>query len=237
MKKRRVKWVLAGMILLVVAVMAALIFKAHLDQDKDRKAQRERYEQMISEDGKTLLTRETLNEDFEIYVKNVNRGRSLFKSMIILFVVAFILIVILILYSGIVAALEERRLKRLVGPLLASVVFIGLFGAAGWIVEKKILPEMDEVDPETEGHFYVLEELEAAKMEEKTVWENGSDNSRTEVRYYLIKTSGGRIPTDQVTYELFDEPGKYYVGRTADTAFSLYSTLYFDLDPNYDFKK
>ena len=229
MLKKWIGRVLIGLFILCIAVMAAIIYKAYTDQKKDRKEQREIYEQMIREDGKTLLTQEILEEDFQFYVKNVNRGRSVFKKLMILFAAVFILVIVMVLYSGVVRALEDRRLTRMIGPILAAAMFLAVFVVVAWVAKTKIIPKMYDGDPEAEAHYYVRLDLADAKKEEKIVYDS-DNNSRTEVYYYLIRSDGGRIQTDQAMYERFEKPGIYFAGRTDKTVFSLYPALYFNLE-------
>lgn len=226
--KRWIGRVLVGIFILSVAIMAAIIYKSYLDQEKERDQQREIYQQMIREDGKTPLTQETLEQDFEFYVKNVNRGRTVFRNLLILFGVAFAQIVIMILYTGVVRVLEDRRVTQLIGSIVSAAVIITMFVVVAWVVKTKIIPRMYDGDPEDEAHYYVSLDLADAKKEEKVVYDS-DNNSRTEVTYYLIKTDGGRIQTDKVMFERYEKPGVYYAGRTDKTVFSLYPALYFEL--------
>lgn len=220
-----------GVFILCFVIMAAIMVKGLLDQNKDEKQQKERYEKMISEGSKTVLTNEILEEDHDKYLEDASKSRKTFATLLVCFGGVILMFIITTIFNLVVKALEGRSNVFIITLVSFIVMMIFMIGFIV-VVMKKVVPRLTSTDYEKEA--YAFKELKLKDVQkEKEIVETGSGEDRTtetRVTYFIIEENGNKIEVNSVFYDRFVGPGIYYAGQTEKgNVFSLYPGKFFEL--------
>ena len=222
------------MVLLVIGIIVALVFKVKTDQKNSVEASKERYQQMISQKQIMTLTNDILEEDFTEYVKGSQRAKDLLHLLLACFGAFIGLFVIWMLIGAVFSVIQRKGVMSVLGHIFMALLFAGMFVGGYVIVTEKILPDINKEDPTTEVHYF--EEIRVVGVQKDTVEEkkfsDDEGGSETKVYYYLITEAGTRIRVKEEIFDRYGEPGIYYAGKTEHTIFSLYEGKYFKLIGN-----
>ena len=232
MTKKLVGNIYTGVFIFIFVVMVGIMVKGLIDQNKDEKLQTARYEQMISENGRTVLTDEILKEDYDKYVQDSEKSKKTFISLLICFGTVMVATVLLAIFSVVLRGMEDPNGTTLV---IALVTFIGvmmILAIAGVTTFNVIVPRLKADNPSSETYaFYEIKYTDSERKEEKVEVKNGdSTSTETRVYYYLIEEGGDEVQVSKLLYERYCGPGVYYVGRTSrGKILSIYPDKYFEL--------
>ena len=231
MAEKIIKKVFAVLVILVIGLLVALVFKVKQDQKNSVNAAKERYEQMKTGDRIMTLTDDILEEDFQNYVKGVQRAKNLLHIFLGFFAAFLGLIILWMLIGAVIDVINRKGIGNFIAHIFVALLFAGALVGGYYLVKEKILPEVDKDDPSSEPHYFAELYLTGVQRDVRTEPANPQDDasSKTTVYYYLITDTGSRISVKEEVYDRFGEPGKYYAGRTEQTIFSLYEGKYFNL--------
>ena len=216
----------------IFGIMTAIMVKGLIDQNKDEKQQTARYESMITEGQKTVLTNEILNEDHDKFVQDSIKGKKTFITLLVCFASVIVLFVITYIFTIILKGMEEGASTQFIIILACFVVTLLMIGFFAVVAVKTIVPKLSNSDPETEKYYFNELRIKDAEKEEKTETVKSGDSyeTRTTVYYYLIEENGNRISVNKVLFSRFVGEGIYYAGQTERGAvFSVYPDKYFEL--------
>lgn len=229
--EKKVSLIFRIVIILAAVLMVGMVFKIKQEQKNSVNAAKERYEQMISGEQVMTLTEDVLEEDFQEYVKGVQRAKQLL-NLYLGMIGAFIGLLLLWMLVQVVFDMFSRKgIGVFIGHSVAILIFAALLIGGYFIVKDKILPQVNKEDPSSDPHYFAELHLTGVQRDVKTEDANPQDDasSKTTVYYYLITDTGARISVKEEVYDRFGEPGIYYAGRTEHTIFSLYEGKYFKL--------
>ena len=231
-KKFAQGFVIFGFIIFFL-IMTGIMVKGFIEQKKDDKAEIERYESMITEGSKTVLTNAILEEDHDKYVEDCEKAKNTMISLLICFGGAFVSVVVGSIFLMIIRGIEDGPISSF-APVLVS--FTGIMFVVAIVIVTVVnflIPKFSSSHPEED--FYYFNELNIIKTEkrEETITTGSGDSRTTETRvYYILYDENGKeIQVNEVFFNRVDEPGIYYVGQTVKgSVFSLYSGKYFELE-------
>ena len=212
-------------------LMVGIMVKGFIDQKKDDKAQTERYEKMISQDGKTLLTDEILEEDHNKYLLDVAESKKTFIMLLICFGSVILWFVIYYIFSLILKGMEEGASGGMIIMCASFGVVLVMMGSFVIIAANVIVPSLTR-DRTKEGYYFNELNISDAERREVTEKVKDGDSYRTETRvyYYLFDENGKEISINEVLYSRYVGEGVYYCGQTAGgIVFSVYPDKYFEL--------
>ncbi len=216
---------------MIFAIMAGIMIKGLIEQNKDEEQQTARYEQMKTDGGKTLLTQDILEEDHAKYVKDAEEGEKTFITLLVLFAGVFVWFIVTSIFRLVLKGMEEGATASFRIILCSFVVAMIVFVAAIFGVVNFLVPRLGQ-DPGKDGYFFTELKLVDSEKEEKLV-ESGTGTNRTshtEVNYYLIDDSGKKHSVKKLFYDRYASPGIYYAGQTTrGNIFSLYPDTFFEL--------
>ena len=92
MNKKLVSGIFHGTFFLIFAIMLGIMVVGFIKQEKDNKAETERYESMIQEGSRVELTDEILEYDHDKYVQNAVTGKKTFISLLVCFASVIVLL-------------------------------------------------------------------------------------------------------------------------------------------------
>ena len=196
--------------ILIFFIMTGIMVVGLINQNKDEKVQRSRYEQMIKEGSKTVLTDAILEEDHTRYVEKSKESTKTFLTLLACFAAVIVAFVVMMIFNVILKGMEEGASSTGFLIMLASFI-IAMFMIVSFLIVavKFLVPRFQNSNIEDEKYYYSTE---------------------TRVYYYLIKDNGEEISTNKLLYERFVGEGIYYAGRTATgKIFSIYPDKYFEL--------
>ncbi len=217
---------------LCFVLMAGIMVKGFMDQKADEKKQVERYESMLKEGGKTLLTDEILEQDHDKFLKDAVKGKRTFITLLVCFGAVVVMFVIMAIFTSVMRALQGRREEHVIAALITVIAVMFIFVSVLVVTITYIVPKFTQSDPS--GDAYAFAELNIEKVEEKRelVTTGSGDNRSTETRitYYLIEKNGTKHSVTKVMYDRFVGAGTYYAGMTEKgNIFSVYPGVYFEL--------
>ena len=230
MSKKLISTVFYSVFALCFVIMLAIMVKGMLDQKADDKAQNERYEKMISAEGKTALTKEILEEDHDKYLKDASKSKRTFISLLVCFGAVVLMFFLTMVFNLVLNSISGARKETLIISFVSFIVVMIMFVGFIVVVLKVIVPKVASSAPEDEAYAFSELVLSDSEMKKEYVETGSGDNRRTETRisYFLIEENGNKIEVKHLFYERFNGPGVYYAGRTASgSVFSLYSGEYF----------
>ena len=233
MTKNLVNKLYVAIFILIFIIMTGIMVVGLINQNKDEKVERARYEQMIKEGSKTVLTDAILEEDFSRYVEKSKEGMRTFVTLLACFAAVIIAFVVMMIFNVILKGMEEGASSSHFIIMLAC--FIGaMFMIVSFLIVavKFLVPRFQNSNIEDEKYYFTEITLKDAEKREETETVKNGDSYSTETRvyYYLIKDNGEEISTNKLLYERFVGEGIYYAGRTATgKIFSIYPDKYFEL--------
>ena len=207
--------------ILIFFIMTGIMVVGLINQNKDEKVQRSRYEQMIKEGSKTVLTDAILEEDHTRYVEKSKESTKTFLTLLACFAAVIIAFVVMMIFNVILKGMEEGASSTGFLIMLASFI-IAMFMIVSFLIVavKFLVPRFQNSNIEDEKYYFT----------EITLKDADSYSTETRVYYYLIKDNGEEISTNKLLYERFVGEGVYYAGRTATgKIFSIYPDKYFEL--------
>ena len=219
--------------ILIFFIMTGIMVVGLINQNKDEKVQRSRYEQMIKEGSKTVLTDAILEEDHTRYVEKSKESTKTFLTLLACFAAVIVAFVVMMIFNVILKGMEEGASSTGFLIMLASFI-IAMFMIVSFLIVavKFLVPRFQNSNIEDEKYYFTEITLKDAEKREKTETVKNGDSYSTETRvyYYLIKDNGEEISTNKLLYERFIGEGVYYAGRTATgNIFSIYPDKYFEL--------
>ena len=215
--------------ILIFFIMTGIMVVGLINQNKDEKVQRSRYEQMIKEGSKTVLTDAILEEDHTRYVEKSKESTKTFLTLLACFAAVIVAFVVMMIFNVILKGMEEGASST--GFL---IIIIAMFMIVSFLIVavKFLVPRFQNSNIEDEKYYFTEITLKDAEKREETETVKNGDSYSTETRvyYYLIKDNGEEISTNKLLYERFVGEGIYYAGRTATgKIFSIYPDKYFEL--------
>ena len=232
MTKKIASRIFYGSFILIFVIMVGMMVKGLIDQNKDEKLQNERYESMITEGGKTTLTDDILNEDYNKYVQDSEKAKQTFISLLVCFGAAIVLFIVMYIFSMIMKGMEDGAGTQLVIMIASFVVLIFMLGSFSVVALKFLVPRLTAVQPEKEAYYFnTLNIKDAVREEEKEeYWNEDHYETRTNVYYYYIDENDKKLSVSKVLFSRFEGEGVYYAGQTArGSIFSIYPAKYFEL--------
>lgn len=227
MAEKIVKKVFTVLVILVIGLLIGMVFKVKQDQKNSVNAAKERYKQMISGEQVMTLTEDVLEDDFQEYVKGVQRAKNLLHLYLGFFAAFLGLLILRMLIGAVLNVIKRDGLRSIIGHIIVAMLFAGALVGGYTIVKDKILPQVDKEDPASEAHYFAELQLTGIQKDVESV--DRDESTETKIYYYLITDTGARISVKEEVYDRFGEPGIYYAGRTEHTIFSLYEGKYFKL--------
>lgn len=217
----------------IFIILFGFMGKELISQEKKNKADVERYEKMVNEEGKFKLTQKILDEDHEQYVKDGEHGAEVFKFVISAFGGAFILILIL-------SFMRALDVKKLFPPKYANIIMWIMLAGCGVMVVFGInfFTRVNAMSKRSEeiakiGYKFYEMNVESRRVEKKEEYERDADgHTRTITNYYYYLTLEGNkeIQVKKLFYDRAEEPGLYYCGATEKgNIFSMYPATEFEL--------
>ena len=233
MTKNLVNKLYVVIFMLIFVIMTGIMVVGMINQNKEEKADRARYEQMIKEGSKTVLTDAILDEDFSIYVEQSQKSTKIFVTLLACFAAVILAFVVMMIFNVILRGMEEGASSTSFIIMLAS--FIGaMFMIVSFLIisVKFLVPRFQSFNPEEEKYYFTEIVLTNAERIEKQETVKDGDSYRTETRvyYYFYTENGEQISTSKLLYERYIGEGIYYAGKTSrGNIFSLYPDKYFEL--------
>jgi len=233
MTKNLVNKLYVAIFMLIFVIMIGIMVVGMVNQNKEEKADKARYEQMIKEGSKTVLTDAILDEDFLKYVEQSKKSTKIFVTLLACFGAIILAFVVMMIFNVILKGMEEGASSSHFIIMLASFIVVMFMIVSFLIISVKFLvPKLQSFNPEEEKYYFTEIVLTDAERIEKQETVKDGDSYRTETRvyYYLIKDNGEKIRTNKLLYERFVGEGVYFAGRTAKgNIFSIYPDKYFEL--------
>ena len=217
---------------LCFAFLVGFMVKSYLDQTKDEKKQVERYESMLKEGGKTVLTDELLEQDHEKYVQDSVQSKKTFITMLVCFGAVFVMFVFMAVFTSVMRAIRSRREEYVVVALITCIAMLFIFVSVFLVTVKWIIPKMSSSDVSKDAYAFARLEIEQVEEKKETVRSGSGDSQSTETRitYFLIEENGRKYSVKKMLYDRFVGAGTYYVGMTdKGKIFSVYPGVYFEL--------
>ncbi|MBO6089739.1 MAG: hypothetical protein J6P37_05470 [Lachnospiraceae bacterium] len=233
MTKNLVNKLYVVIFMLIFVIMTGIMVVGMINQNKEEKADRARYEQMIKEGSKTVLTDAILDEDFSIYVEQSQKSTKIFVTLLACFAAVILAFVVMMIFNVILRGMEEGASST--SFIIMLVSFIGaMFMIVSFLIisVKFLVPRFQSFNPEEEKYYFTEIVLTNAERIEKQETVKDGDSYRTETRvyYYFYTKNGEQISTSKLLYERYIGEGIYYVGKTSrGNIFSLYPDKYFEL--------
>lgn len=233
MTKNLVNKLYVVIFMLIFVIMTGIMVVGMINQNKEEKADRARYEQMIKEGSKTVLTDAILDEDFSIYVEQSQKSTKIFVTLLACFAAVILAFVVMMIFNVILRGMEEGASST--SFIIMLVSFIGaMFMIVSFLIisVKFLVPRFQSFNPEEEKYYFTEIVLTNAERIEKQETVKDGDSYRTETRvyYYFYTKNGEQIRTSKLLYERYIGEGIYYVGKTSrGNIFSLYPDKYFEL--------
>ena len=233
MSKKLMSGIFYGTFMLIFVLMTGIMVKGLIDQNKDEKAQTARYESMITEGSKFELTDEILNEDFNKYVQDSEKGKKTFITLLVCFASVIVLFVVMYIFSLILKGMQDGASSTSFLILLASfLIVMFMFGSFAFVSVKFLAPRLSGSNPANEKYYFRTVNIkDAEKIEEREeVKTSDGTEYRTRVYYHLIDEDGNVLNVNKVLYSRFAGEGIYYIGQTSSgKVFSVYPDRYFIL--------
>lgn len=223
--------ILNVVIALFVVGMVLIMVKGLFDQKKDNEKKTSRYESMITEGGKTALTKDILEEDHDQYVKDANEAERTFLILAIGFLGVMVLVVIRLIFGLIIKHKTEGPSLSFTLTMVSFIGVVFIFTFFVVICFKFIAPKLASHDYANEKYYFEEIKLADSKKKEEYVETNNGDTRTTEKRvyYYLVEENGTEHEVTKLLYDRFVGAGVYYAGRTArGIIFSVYPDEYFE---------
>lgn len=233
MTKNLVNKLYVAIFILIFVIMTGIMVVGLINQNKEEKVERARYEQMIKDGSKTVLTDAILEEDFSRYVEKSKEGMRTFVTLLACFAAVILAFVVMMIFNVILKGMEEGASSSHFIIMLAC--FIGaMFMIVSFLIisVKFLVPRLQSFNPEEEKYYFTEIVLTNAERIEKQETVKDGDSYRTETRvyYYFYTENGEQISTDKLLYERYIGEGIYYAGKTSrGNIFSLYPDKYFEL--------
>ena len=220
-------------IIIIFIIMFGIMGKEFVFEQKKNKADEERYEKMVNEEGKFKLTQKILDEDHEQYVKNAEHGAKVFKNLITAFAGGFILVVILFFMRifDIKRLFPEKYANLVMWIMLAGFGFMVIFGVMFFGSINKASSKSGDV-ASLKYDFYKAN-VKSRRVEKKEHTSRDSDGhmrTTTTYYYYLILDDDKEVQVSKIIYDRAENPGLYYCGSTEKGGiFSIYPDTEFEL--------
>ena len=233
MTRKLVSAIYIGVFALCFVIMAAIMVKGLIDQKNDEKRQIERYEKMISKEGKTVLTNEILEEDHDKYISDSEKGKKTFVTLLICFGSVVVMFFIMAFFNMILNRIDGSRREPLILSIVSFAVTMFIFVSLVIVVVKVIVPKLADSDPKDAAYSFCELTIKDRETKKEYVETGAGDSQRTETRitYFLVEENGNKIVITKLLYDRFTGPGTYIAGRTSEGhIFSLYSGDYFKLE-------
>lgn len=231
MAKRAVMGAFYAVFGLVFILMAGIMVKGLIDQNKDEKAQAARYEQMITDGGKTLLTNDILEEDHTKYLEDSAKSKKTFITLLVLFGTVIVAFIITFVATSIIKNLEDLSGKTLAVTITGVIVLAFIAVSVIMTVNNVLVPRLSQ-DKTKEAYAFATITIKDSEIREEQYETGAGDDRHTETRitYILIDDKGKEISVKKLLFDRYVGPGVYYAGRTAGgTIFSIYPDKYFEL--------
>ena len=234
MTKNLVNKLYVVIFMLIFVIMTGIMVVGLINQNKEEKADRARYEQMIKEGSKTLLTDAILDEDFSKYVEQSKKSTKIFVTLLACFAAVILAFVVMMIFNVILRGMEEGASSTSFIIMLASFI-VAMFMIVSFLIisVKFLVPRFQSFNPEEEKYYFTEIVLTNAERIEKQETVKDGDSYRTETRvyYYFYTENGEQISTSKLLYERYIGEGIYYAGKTSrGNIFSLYPDKYFELE-------
>ena len=108
--------------ILIFFIMTGIMVVGLINQNKDEKVQRSRYEQMIKEGSKTVLTDAILEEDHTRYVEKSKESTKTFLTLLACFAAVIVAFVVMMIFNVILKGMEEGASSTGFLIMLASFI-------------------------------------------------------------------------------------------------------------------
>ena len=233
MPRRVFSFVFYGVFALCFIIMAVIMIIGYKDQKNDEKKETERYEKMINEGSRTVLTDKILEEDHDEFVKDADKSRRTFISLLVCFGAVVLMFCITTIFNIILGRLEGGRREPFFISIVSFVMVMVVMLTCVLIALKVIVPKFASSDQSND--HYSFKELKIKDTERKKEYiETGTGDSRTtetRITYFLIEENGNKIEVNKMFYDRFVGEGIYYAGMTyRGSILSLYPGIYFELE-------
>ena len=206
----------------VISMVFGFIQQNNLQKDTDKA--RESI-QLVTKDGKTVLTDELLQSDYKVYSRNQSTGLSILKSCIFGFMAMSIIMLANSIYQLVMAKINGKTGIKMVAAVwsvigmtlfVAVTIFLAVFGSRFLNREKKKITK--------EQHLYV-EACQVVKKDKETVSSGSGDNSSTTTYYYIYLDDGTRLSVSLLVYNQVTHTGSYFIGESENNAiFAMYDS-------------
>ena len=220
--------------LVIFIIVGGIRIKESAYEKKVFNDNEKRYEKLVNEEGKYKLTQKDLDEDHEIYVKDIKHVLRFHDILMVVFVALGILVMIMVFMqlTGLMGIFSEKN-ERIVTWLM--IAGIGVVFAIGLLFNSTIrLKTLDiRFVPKYKYDYYELDVFSKNERIEITTsvdYDGDVDTEKTH-HYYLSYNSNKQIAVSKQIYDRVKEYGVYYCGMTEKgDVFSIYPATEFELD-------
>lgn len=177
------------------------------------------YEQLIKRNGKTKLTQDILDHDFQEYIKDKKTGR------IVCLIISFIIVpiaVIFLIYTILRFIKDNNKEIQKTQYIIKIIILLGFIVTFTVI----IVFTLSYNDEENKSYNFVEHNIKDSEVKR-----SGTKGNHD---YYLIMDNGDRVDVSEKIYNKFKDSnyfGIYYAGETEDgIIFSLYSSQEYEYE-------